>query len=230
MQYSCYTLETIVRKRKIPRTAKRFPRLGKLHPAVSLAIKILHITYNKLAVSRSSEKHVGYRYDIYTKKGCWNAKFQFMLLAEKLLHRNIDPALYLKVMSSYGMFRDSKYMPHPTWFAKDKTLETFLWKHRRERNKYELDSDWQKAMRGFVEDDVIHAVASSCAMFEQAKQSGMDSEQAFAMLHKELSPYFVSLYFLRKWGRRELLHCMHYWRKHRDAWRQVRKAFKRAIR
>src|SRR5579885_3619217 len=98
---------------------KRFPRLV-LDSKSLTADRILRLTFNKMAKSKNINlRH--FSYDVYKTKQGWRAKLAFMFLGEKLVKSNIDPALYIKVMCRYGKYKSARFMPHPTWFAKDKT-------------------------------------------------------------------------------------------------------------
>jgi hypothetical protein len=233
------------------KTMQRFPRMKGITPKVRLIERLLHQTYNTLAKGRNAHLRGNlsrnparmHHYDLYRTKQGKRAPFNFLVLGIELADRNIDPSLYLKVMSQYGQWSRSRYLPHPTWLASDKALEIFEWKYQRERKKYELESDWKRALRGHHEEDIVKAVYSSANMIQLAMETfQMGEAETVLMLKDELSPWFLAGYLpARKEYAEELeavlrseddlytqsLLCLRHYDHNRPTWQEVRKIIQR---
>lgn len=169
---------------------------------------IIHAAFNKTARGKFFKLR-NYNYDIYKTKQGWLAKLRFIQLAEKLLDQNIDPALYIKVMARFGPYKNLRYMPHPTWLAKDKNIKKFKWFYRTERKSYPLKLDWKKALDGWSDLDIYAAIRDSSEMLNLAvEKTGMGIEEAFMMLRKDISPWFLAIHVKKSGEWRDFLRCM----------------------
>jgi hypothetical protein len=208
---------------------KRFPRL-KMDSKSLRAERIIRIAYNKIRRSKDLWAHQT-GYDIYRTKQGWRAMFMFKLLGEKLIQQNIDPALYVKVMARYGKYKGSKYMPHPTWLAKDKTIEVFRWVYRKERRSYELHLDWKKELNGWSELDIYASIRDSGRMLRQVIEGrGLGENEAVMMLWEELSPWFIAAYALKnRNGWKDFRKCMQFLGKRAHVRHIAYKAFRKSF-
>lgn len=209
---------------------KRFPRLVMDAKSVS-AERILHITYNKMRKSRGI-RFQNFKYDIYKTKQGWRAKLAFIFLGEKLILQNIDPALYIKVMCRYGKYKNSKYMPHPTWLRKDKTIKTFKWLYRKERKSYDLHLDWKKAIDGWSDLDIYSSIRDSAELLNTAvEKMQIGKEEAFMVLRKELSPWFMAVHALKdKDGWKDFRNCLTFLGRHGHVRHIAYKAYRKTFR
>jgi len=179
------------------RRNKRFPRLD-LDSKVFSIERILRLTYNKMRKSRGSLKFHNFHYDVYATKRGWKAKLSFLFLGEKLIQKNIDPSLYIKVMCRYGKFKEASFLPSPVWLMKDSTIEKFMWVYRRERRSYVLRTDWKKELDGWSDLDIYSSIRASTGMVEQAMNGqGWKAEETIRMLWEELSPWFIAVHALK---------------------------------
>lgn len=212
------------------RKKKRFPRL-EIDKKSLHAERILHLTYNKMRKSRGSLKFHNFHYDVYETKRGWSAKLAFLFLAEKLVRLNIDPALYVKVMCRYGKFKDAKFLPSPVWLQKDKAIQIFAWVYRKERKSYELHLDWKKELDGWSDLDIYASIRDSAGLLRQATEGmKIGTDEAFMMLRKELSPWFLAVHALKdKEGWKDFRRCLEFLGKHSGvrhiAYRAYRKSF-----
>lgn len=208
---------------------KRFPRLRLDSKALS-AERILRLTYNKMRKSRNVSFY-NFKYDVYSTKQGWRAKLAFMFLGEKLVKLNVDPALYIKVMCRYGKYKNSKYMPHPTWLQKDKTIKTFAWLYRKERKSYELKLDWKKALDGWSDLDIYSSIRDSAEMMNTAvDKMGIGRDEAFMMLRKELSPWFLAVHAMKNtngWG--DFRKCLYFLGRHGHVRHIAYKAYRKSF-
>jgi hypothetical protein len=133
---------------------QRFPRI-RITSEIRLVERILHHTYNKLAGAKDINKagYHKYQYDIYKTKFGRRAPVIFLMLAQTLVEEGIDPAVYIKVLSRYGRFGHSNYMPHPTWLGSKKALEVFSWMYQSRKKRYEREKDW----RNYLDDRNLSA-------------------------------------------------------------------------
>lgn len=206
---------------------KRFPRLQMDHKSAS-AERILRLTYNKMRKSRGIEFH-SFNYDIYKTKQGWRAKLAFMFLGEKLVLQNIDPALYIKVMCRYGKYKNARFMPHPTWLGRDKTIKTFKWLYRKERKSYELHLDWKKALDGWSDLDIYSSIRDSASMMKAAVEKlGVRKNEALKMLQEELSPWYRAVYAMKnKNGWQDFRKCLYFLGRHKHVRHLAYKAFRK---
>lgn len=208
---------------------KRFPRF-EISGKVRWCERILHVTYNKTAKGKFFKLR-NFNYDIYKTKQGWIAKLRFIQLAEKLLAQNIDPALYIKVMARFGPFKNLRYMPHPTWLAKDKNIKKFKWFYRTERKSYPLKLDWKKALDGWSDLDIYAAIRDSAMMLNLAvEKTGVGIEEAFMMLRKDISPWFLAIHAQKASDWKDFLRCLEFFGHHAHvrhiAFKAYRKTFK----
>lgn len=170
----------------------RFPRL-KINQEISVSEKLLRHTYNYII--RSRNKHWNRTYDIYKTLKFGNfARNNFLVLSTILQEKQIDPAIYVKVLSRYGRFENSKYLPPPSWLASSKGLETFEWLKKKQRNHYELKADWKRSFIDTSEEEILEGVKSSTKMVVGIKKDlSLLTSEAIVFLWSELSPYFLGL-------------------------------------
>jgi len=221
------------RKRNF-KSKKRFPRL-ELDRATRIAEKIIRIAFNKMARSRNL-RYRNFNYDVYKTKAGWKVKLKFILLAEKLIQQNIDPALYIKVMCRYGKFKNVEWMPHPTWFSKDSTIEKFLWVYRKERKHYILDIDWKKELDGWSDLDIYSSIRDSGGIIKRVVEGQkIKTDEAIYAFAKELSPWFLAVYskkhkksFWNRWFE-DYCKCSRFLNRHRHIWHVAKKALKRSF-
>lgn len=177
---------------------KRWPRIAGITPKVRLTERMLWLTYNAMAKRRTPNSRGQYfKYDLYkTKKGV-RASFNFLLLAKQLVKREIDPALYLKVMGQYGPYLRATYMPHPTWLSSKAALKIYKWKLKSERRKYEREQDWRRALAGSRESDIWKQVRHCRRQVEMAaKTFNLAEDTAVIMLREELSPWYIATHLV----------------------------------
>jgi hypothetical protein len=173
----------------------------------------------------------GYDYDIYKTKQGWRAKLKFMLLAEKLVQQNIDPALYIKIMCRYGKFRSLKWMPHPTWLEKNKTIETFKWVYRSQKRSYGLHLDFKKAISGWSDIDIYNAIRDSAGMMRTAMETtGLSvAELMTTPLGVEMSPWFNAIHTLMSRECKDFKKCYRLLNRNRYARRTAQLAYRRSF-
>lgn len=191
--------------------------------------------------------HHRYFYDLYRTKQGRRAPIMFLVLAVELVKMQIDPSLYLKIMAQYGAYAHLRYLPHPTWLASEKALEIFEWKYPRERKKYELTSDWKRALRGHNVEDIYQLVGDSAnkvKLMMEAYPKVLTEPSAVLMMHQDLSPWFLAAYLpLRKQYAKPLrrlidkdhdlyanmLLCLRYYNGNLGQWKQVKKIFRSVL-
>jgi hypothetical protein len=184
--------------KKLPRHAKRFPRL-EMSSEEKFYEKIILHTWNKLAVARSMDRNLKYnpRYDIYKTKRGWAAQIAFKILAMKLAKLKIDPATYIGTICRYGKFSDSTYMPPPGWVVKDSAVEIFSeWLYKKERNHYIFEKDWKDALKVWDESDIVKSVKASAVMVQGVHESNNISQrEAWLLLEadEELSQWYLAI-------------------------------------
>jgi hypothetical protein len=238
-------------KKKAPAVLKRiarFPRLEGITGRVRTYEKVLRHAYNNLYQKRNPWARGGrVRFDVYTAKYLLkreNPQTQFQILAKQLSQRTgksrIDPALYIKVMAQYGHYQNSRYLPAPSWLAKEKTVEIYEWLHEKSRNKFKLEADWRKSKQGYRESDIFIAIESSAEFLMRTcdllKQNEKD---AIVMLLSELNPWFTATYLVSATKAvcdlllvilrsdrtlyQDVITCMMYFRGHSMTWKRCRK-------
>jgi hypothetical protein len=239
------------RQKRISDRRKRFPRLY-LTPKMVLTERILHHVYNRLSEQRSSRKGGGIGwYDIYKTKNGLMAPVKFMLLSQQLVERKIDPAVYLKVMSQYGMYQNANFLPHPKWLASKKALKVFKWLHRKTREKYAYESDWKKQTEvGQKKDlvDIKEAMKVSALMVKDVRKSfKLKLYEAMLFLRGEVSAWYWATFLalLKREGRRsevldflweedyelrkEVILCTKYFLANRSVWRVAKKVLRKYL-
>ena len=173
----------------------RFPRMEGITPRVRQYEQLLHHSYNRIATYRNPGLRTWGSYDIYKAKRGERAPFFFMVLAQELVEKKIDPSLYLKVMSRYGQFENTKYLPPPAWLADENTIKNYEWLKAKQENQYERKADWKKMIKGFREKDVFQAIRSSTKFIQHAQSNFQLSEfQAISQMLDEMSPWFLAAY------------------------------------
>lgn len=173
----------MVRKwKRIP----RFPRLDLSKQDIH-AQSILHATYNSLARDRTHYEG----YDLYRTRVGFFAPIKFAMLGQILIKQKIDPAIYLKVMCRYGAYRDTRYLPHPSFLCSEKALEIYEWLHKSERKKYEFKEDWQKSIRAGKDEDIYYSLKNSALMVKDVRNNfSLKIIEAVMMLKSEISPWY----------------------------------------
>jgi len=221
------------RIRRKPVNGMRFPRMS-LDGKTLLAEKILHYTYNELAKRRNFRLRAplkwagGKPYDIYRIQKGRRSKIHFLILAQKLIERKIDPALYLKIMANYGHFRQTKYLPNTSFLMSDKAFDIFKWLYPKEKRKYPKDEDFYEAVnrQSASPDIVLKAVRRSADIVEETEaRLGCDRGTAAAIQTDNLSPWFLAIYtpYLKQGGlsvlelerKRKVRRCMQFLMRHR---------------
>jgi hypothetical protein len=196
------------RQKKASARKLRFPRLY-LTAEMVIAERILHHTYNKLSEARSSSKSYGVRwYDIYKTKNGLMAPVKFMMLAQDLTLRRIDPAVYLRIMSQYGVYQNTTFLPHPSWLASRKALKVYKWLRKRTLAKYQNEYEAKQNLDPKKSDQIKMAMESSASMVGDVKKTfHLKLYEAMIFLHNEISPWywatFISL--LKRRSRRDLI-------------------------
>lgn len=215
-----------MRRRKKKIKIRRFVRLD-IPKELRHYERILRHTYNILATKRDRKKQF-YRYDIYKTKQASRAAIKFLELAKELKNHNIDPALYLKIMSRYGRYREARWMPSPTWLARKKSVEDFKWVIRKERRSYDLRLDYKHEIDGWSVFDIYAAIRDSSSMFRDAvDKAGLHPDQATVMLKKDLSPWFMATSLLVSKDGKDFLRCLDLLRRDKHLKKQAIKALNR---
>jgi hypothetical protein len=106
-----------------------FPRLERDGRVQAIA-QILRVTYNHIVRERNLKLAKRGRgllqgYDI--RKFDPLAEWNFYKLAVRLNEQGVDPALYIKVLSNYGRFRHTRYLPRPAFFCGQKGMDIYKW-------------------------------------------------------------------------------------------------------
>lgn len=144
---------------------------------------------------RSIEKR-NYKYDVYKTRRGEVAQLAFQKLAKRLVRKKINPAIYLKVMGTYGKFESANFMPPPGWLSKWETIKIFTtWMHANRRNRYELKLDWKKAFATWSDQDIFKDLEDSRYMVQQVMDaSNADFEETVYVLRAELGPWFMATF------------------------------------
>lgn len=217
------------KRRKRKKKVRRFPRLPELQGKVRHAEKILRLVYNRLYASRRIRLN-NFNYDVYrTNRQAGKDKIAFTDLAFKLVKRNIDAALYLKILCRYGKYKNSTYMPRPAWLVKDKTIEQFAWLYRKERKSYDLHLDFKKAISGWSDLDIYSSIRDSGEMFASATKQGLTETEALLAIRQELSPWFIAVHTLKTDSQKDFRKCLEFLRRHQPVRRLAFKAYKRCF-
>jgi len=169
---------------------QRFPRL-RLSQKAKLAEQVLHHTFNQLARTRFKPPF----WDLYKTKQGRTARAKFFCLAQELVSRKIDPAIYLRVLCKYGKFENTPYLPPPSWLASEKALETFAWMLKRETRRFP-QGQWRSASKGWSSKQALESVQNGIAQVRVVRKAfGLKSHEAILLLQKELSPWFLAALF-----------------------------------
>lgn len=225
----------------MPKIVKRYPRLQGVTSKAKLFQKILHRTYNNLSQKRKFGKRM-IQYDIYKTKQGRNASIQFLMLAIDLtrIRPKVDPKEYLTVMSQYGVYANSKFMPHPSWLASEEAIKIYAWKLISERNKWERDDDWKKSKEGWSERDIFKTIKNSSEfLLKAAELRGISEMDAMSLLLGDLNPWFLATYLPNVTKRvqtvlttilktmpelwQDIMTCIMYYRKKPQIWQQSKK-------
>jgi len=212
----------------VARGIRRFPRIF-VPREFQYYLRILRLTYNRLALKRNPRLRYFTRFDVFHTKWGDRAKCHFIDLAMKLKDKNIDPALYLKIMCRYGRFKDSTWMPRPGWLAKSKTIKIFHWLYRKEVKTYDLRLQFKKEISGWSDLDIYSAVRDSSKMYRDATEKlGLHPDEASVLLKKDLSPWYLAISLLesKKEGRDFKL-CLDVLRRDKHLRKLARKAYRR---
>lgn len=176
--------------------ARRFPRF-RLTAAEKITAKILHRVYNTLSIKRKPELYAVRSFDILkTKRGKFAAQ-SFLVLAKELCFKKIEPTLYLKVMSEYGYFKQTKYLPPPTFLASEKAMEIFGWLEKKQRKHYTTEDEWKKGLgtNKVNEKRVLDGVINSRDHVAQIQEvTGLSINDIIFAQHRFLSPWYMALY------------------------------------
>jgi hypothetical protein len=171
----------------------RFPRLPTPAGELSQIERILWITYNKIWQSKSYSQNAR-GFDVYKKNP--DAKRCFIILADTLHKEHIDPSLYLKVMSKYGKYEHSHWMPHPSWLMKLETLKTFDWVLEKQKARYPRHEDWIRHLNDPGRENYRHIDAgikdSWRQVHEMMKLHDIGIAAASVLLIDSLSPWFLA--------------------------------------
>ncbi len=173
---------------------QRFPRI-KLTKSIRVTERILHYTFNQMSKAKNPRKMKYVRFDIYKTKNGKTAPQTFLLLACMLLEKKIDPAVYIKILCKYGKYRNSKWMPHPTWIGSQKALEVFEWLYRKERKKYIRNDNWRNNLdSGKIDFAKIGKVIRLEArrVLDTMKTQNVSLLTATSMLWWHLNPWYIS--------------------------------------
>lgn len=216
------------KRRKSKKSPRRFPRLDIPKEAVQYE-RILRTTYNSLAKRKNPRiRFFNEKFDVYGIRFGGRNRIAFIDLALKLKDVNIDPALYLKIMSRYGKFVDIKWMPSPIWLSKDDTIEKFHWVYRKERKTYGLKLQFKKEISGWSDLDIYTAIRDSSKMYCDATEGlGINPDEAAMLLKKELSPWWRATSLLMSDDRKDFLICLDFLRKNRKLRHMAYKAFEK---
>ncbi len=208
---------------------KRFPRLSTPVEKLVSVSEIIRATYNKLAKLRNVRLG-NFSYDVYRSKKGQAAKFYFLVLADRLIVERIDPSLYLKVLSKYGLFEEKTYLPHPKWLASDKAQIAFRKTLIGSRRRFDTDVEW-KAYLNRTERvsprDISKGIRLSWERLHEIMETwDAKLEDAIFVQFDLLSPWFLAICpeFLRLGGpellkpefRKVLKACMRFLLHHRQ--------------
>lgn len=174
---------------------QRFPRI-RITSEIRLVERILHHTYNKLARARDINKagYRNYQYDIYKTKFGSRAPIIFLMLAQTLVEKDIDPAIYIKVLSQYGKYGRSNYMPHPTWLGSQKALEVFSWMYKDRKKRYERKKDWRKFLddRNLSAKHIRKEIRAEARRIKEIRRAHrVDFLPAILMIFTELNSWYL---------------------------------------
>lgn len=194
----------------------RFPRL-RINQEIRLNERILLATYNSLVRRRASvsNRWARTKYDV-CKMGQWKktAPTHFLVLASLLSREGIDPALFLKVLSQYGKFRHSKYLPPPKWLLTDDALEKYRWLLYRDRETYPVKKDWKSYLNGkpsegtALNEAVLSSIRQSASIVEGTIKTFQVKLLSAVFAHLDhLSPWYLAVcpMFLHRMGTVSLL-------------------------
>jgi len=220
----------------------RFPRLN-LTQFDILAAKIIHRTYNEIVRERMHYEG----YDIYRTRIGISAPAKFAILGQMLVKKKINPDIYIKVMSRYGKFRDTKYLPHPIQLCSEKAFLAFQWLHKKERKKYEFEEDWKKAIRAGNDEDIYEALKKSSLMVQDVRKNfNLRIAEAVMFLKAEISPWYWAWYVasikrkhaqeLLEWLvaeepelKKQILASTKYYVEHISVWQRSKKTIRRYL-
>lgn len=217
---------------KIPNTKawkkrKRFPRFDVV-PKVKYTERLLRATYNKLARAKNFSLR-NFNYDIYKVKRGWKYKIDMMHLAIDLVNANINPIMFMKIMSRFGRYKSTLFMPTPTWLSNPAQLKRFEWFYRSEKKSYPLRLEFKKAMSGWSDLDVYSSVRDSARMVKQVMDAkSWSADTAVMVLWPDLSPWFLEAYARRSGAFADFFKVNAFTRIHRHVRDIARQALRRS--
>ena len=194
-----------------------------------IAEVVLRKCYNELWARRNPSYTW---YDVY-RVDSFKAKHWFKILAQRLVDRDIDPKLYLLVLSNYGKLKDSKYLPKPVFLAGDDALKIFSWLYRKEQRKY---YGIKTLMEGLTIGNEIHKEEVLESLEVQMEQfSGISNIHPPLIVLDSLKSticcwylalrrdYMQSAYFdnLERTEKNELRNCRAYYKGHREVFEKA---------
>jgi hypothetical protein len=171
----------------------RFPRL-KVNSVVKITARILHCVYNNLLVKRGlgSRRFV----DVAkTQRGKY-ADLHFLLLAQQLIEKKIEPTLYLKVMSKYGRFASTRYLPPTRFLASERALGIFEWLLKKEMRHHISPEGWKEHGLGTTKIDekaILEGVDMSRKHVKTVqKATGLSFNDIVLTQQVYLSPWYLA--------------------------------------
>ena len=182
-----------VSKKEAKEFGQRFPRLKGINEGTKQRERLLWRTYNRLREKRGRWRVV--HYDVYKGKTGSQARLRFLILAQELQKRNIDPVRYVKVLSQYGVFAIKKFLPHPAWLASDKALRIYEIEQYRELNRTHRQEEWKQLRKSFRPQDIYWFIEQAGGFVKTAEKNFKMSEaEAVTAFVWDLSPWFITVY------------------------------------
>jgi hypothetical protein len=180
------------------RHKRRFPRL-KIDSAVKVTAQILHRVYNNLWVKRNPRlagMNSFHGYDVAKTRMGRYASLHFLLLAQQLIEKKIEPTLYLKVMSKYGVYASLRYLPPTGFLASERALDIFEWLLKKEmRHHISLDG-WKEHGLGsdkIDEKKILKGVDMSRKHVETVQEAtGLELDDIVLTQQVFLSPWYLA--------------------------------------
>lgn len=210
-----------MRKRKV----RRFPRYL-FSSRDKLAERIIWTTYNNMARARNMDKRV-YQLDVYKTRAGKDAKLKFLLLGQRLVKAGIDPALFIKVLCSYGKFKDARYMPLPGFFAGEKAWEIFQWKLGNQMRKY--GKDLKQNLGAESDEQVLQEIRNGADSFNLCADRWENIPHPnviMADVKPEVSPWFIAAYIKHRKGWAAVRECLEFFKRHRHISKEAREILK----
>jgi hypothetical protein len=241
---------TTRKKRRIAKNPPRFPRLS-LHPHARIVASLLRASYNRIARTRDARKK-------FFRSGCYDvcrtvrgqmAEQHFLILANRLLARGIDPWEYVRAISNYGNFQHTTYLPPTGWLCKHEAIDIFEWLNpiQREEND-DREENMQRNMVGpeLNREHIVEEIEHSARLVRNRVKMAEERGEKLSVLEVTrfqlpvLSPWFLALNepFLEVDGveaimgdekREEVRGCMDYLRFHRAHFKAAIKTYGQAM-